>query len=265
MHTVWYLIIGALLIFMALAGALLKRLPVSTGLLYLLIGLGLGPLGAGLLDIDPLKHSRALESITQAAVLISLFTAGLKLRAPLKHGAWRRPQQLAVNAMLATILLLTLVGVFALGLPLGAAILLGAALHPTDPVLASEVQLRDSEDRNRVRFSLTAEGGLNDGMAFPFVMLGLGLLGLHELGAYGERWVAIDLIWAVAAGLGIGWLVRAGGRTSGDLLTSRASDCAWAGRISGVGPDSLGIRPSAAGSKLRLSRGIRGRTLPCAV
>ena len=62
----------------------------------------------------------------------------------------------------------------------------------------------DPDDRDRMRFGLTGEAGLNDGTAFPFVMLGLGLLGLHELGACGWRWVAVDLVWAVAAGLGVG-------------------------------------------------------------
>jgi NhaP-type Na+/H+ or K+/H+ antiporter len=91
-----------------------------------------------------------------------------------------------------------------LGLSLGAAVLLGAVLAPTDPVLAAEVEVESPSDQDRLRFSLTGEAGLNDGTAFPFVMLGIGLLGLHELGTFGWRWVAIDLIWAVIAGLAIG-------------------------------------------------------------
>lgn len=91
-----------------------------------------------------------------------------------------------------------------LGLPLGAAILLGAVLAPTDPVLASEVQLGSPHDRDRLRFSITGEAGFNDGTAFPFVMLGLGLLGLHELGRGAWRWVAVDVVWALVAGLAIG-------------------------------------------------------------
>ena len=93
----------------------------------------------------------------------------------------------------------------ALGLTLGAAILLGAILAPTDPVLASDVQLAHPHDRDRLRFTLTGEGGLNDGTAFPFVMLGLGLLGLHDLGPDGLRWLAVDVVWAVVVGLAIGF------------------------------------------------------------
>jgi NhaP-type Na+/H+ or K+/H+ antiporter len=73
-------------------------------------------------------------------------------------------------------------------------------------VLASDVQVRHADDRHRARFTLTAEGGLNDGIAFPFVILGLGLLGLGELGPFGARWIAVDVVWATTAGLAIGWL-----------------------------------------------------------
>lgn len=89
--------------------------------------------------------------------------------------------------------------------------MLGAILAPTDPVLASDVQVTEEKDRDRLRFSLTGEGALNDGTAFPFVMLGLGLLGLHPLGEYGWRWLAVDVVWSIAGGLliggGLGWLI----------------------------------------------------------
>jgi sodium/hydrogen antiporter len=82
---------------------------------------------------------------------------------------------------------------------------LGAALAPTDPVLASDVQLRSAQDRDSLRFGLTGEGGLNDGTAFPFVLLGLGLMGLHEIGFGAWRWFAVDLVWGTVGGLGIGF------------------------------------------------------------
>jgi NhaP-type Na+/H+ or K+/H+ antiporter len=109
--------------------------------------------------------------------------------------------------MVVTVALVAAAGVVGLGLPLGAAVLLGAVLAPTDPVLASDVQVAHAGDRDRLRFSLTGEAGLNDGAAFPFVLLGLGLLGLHELGAFGGRWLAVDVAWAGVAGLGVGWLL----------------------------------------------------------
>lgn len=109
--------------------------------------------------------------------------------------------------MVLTIAGITAVGYFAIGLSIGAAVLLGAVLAPTDPVLASEVQVKHEDDKDKLRYSLTGEAGLNDGAAFPFIMLGLGLLGLNDLGDYGWRWFAVDLLWAVVAGIGFGLLV----------------------------------------------------------
>jgi NhaP-type Na+/H+ or K+/H+ antiporter len=93
---------------------------------------------------------------------------------------------------------------YLLGLPLGAGVLLGAILAPTDPVLATDVQIRHPGDRDQLRFTLTCEAGMNDGSAFPFVMLGMGLLGLHELGEFGRRWALVDVLWATVAGIAIG-------------------------------------------------------------
>src|SRR5829696_1569403 len=205
--TLWFLIAGGLLIFMALAGSVLKRLPLSTAMVYLAVGLGLGPLGVGLLDLSIVRDAALIERVAEVAVLISLFSAGLKLRMPLSEGRWRLPGRLAFGAMAITVGLIALAGVIGLGLPLGAAVLLGGLLAPTDPVLAADVQVEHPGDRDRLRFSLTGEAALNDGSAGPFVMLGLGLLGLHELGDFGWRWLAIDLLWAVAGGLAIGWLL----------------------------------------------------------
>ena len=201
---IWALIIGALLISMALSGTLLKRLPLSTAMLYLAAGYGLGPAGLALMVPDPLIDSVLLEKMAEVAVLISLFTVGLKLGLPLSNQGWRLPMRLAVVSMTLTVALIAAVGVIGLSLSLGAAILLGAILAPTDPVLASDVQVEEATDCDRLRFSLTGEGALNDGAAFPFVMLGLGLLGLHDLGADGWRWWAIDVFWAISGGLGIG-------------------------------------------------------------
>ncbi|HYO15885.1 MAG TPA: sodium:proton antiporter [Thermoanaerobaculia bacterium] len=201
----WFLLLGGLLIAIALVASWLRHFPLTTTILYLLVGFALGPFGAGAIRIDPLREAGLLERLTELAVIISLFTAGLKFRLPLRDRLWRLPVRLAFGSMGVTVGLIALIGTFGLGLPLGAAILLGAVLAPTDPVLASEVQLAHPGDRNRLRFSLTGEAGLNDGTAFPFVMLGLGLLGAHEIGAWGWRWLAIDVVWAIVAGLAIGF------------------------------------------------------------
>lgn len=192
MAIVWFVITGALLIGFALAGTVLKRMPVTPAMFYLAAGAWLGPWGAGLLQLDPFDDAEVLERLTEVAVIISLFTAGLKLRLPWPDRRWQVAMLLAGVAMILTIAGIAAFAVaIGLALPvalLPVALLLGAILAPTDPVLASDVQVIHEPDAEPVRFSLTGEAGLNDGTAFPFVMLGLGLMGLHDLGGYGWRW-----------------------------------------------------------------------------
>jgi len=206
MPTAWFVIAGTLLISMALAGSLLRRAPLAPSLFYLAVGAALGPWGADLLHVDAVDDAPILERVTEVAVIISLFTAGLKLRLPGSDHRWRAPILMAALAMVVTIAATASFANGVLGLPVGAAVLLGALLAPTDPVLASDVQVAHEHDAEPVRVSLTGEAGLNDGTAFPFVMLGLGLLGMHDLGDYGWRWFAVDLVWAVGGGLGVGTL-----------------------------------------------------------
>ncbi len=200
----WSVIVGLLLIGMALGATILKRLPVSTAMLYLLVGIGVSPLGIGLLYTGPRENTHMLERMAEVVVLLSLFTAGLKLSPGLSDRRWQLPVRLALTSMVVTVGLITLVAWLLLDLPIGACVLLGAILAPTDPVLASDVQIHRPSDQDSVRFALTGEGGLNDGTAFPFVLLGLGLLGRHELGPFGLRWFAVDVLWATGAGLATG-------------------------------------------------------------
>jgi NhaP-type Na+/H+ or K+/H+ antiporter len=96
---------------------------------------------------------------------------------------------------------------YILGMGWGAAILLGAILAPTDPVLASEVQLGDVEDRDELRFSLTSEGGLNDALAFPFVYFGIYAVKDSNWDNWLKSWIGIDLLWAIASGIVMGVVV----------------------------------------------------------
>ncbi|MGE5523541.1 MAG: cation:proton antiporter [Rhodospirillaceae bacterium] len=203
----WCVVAGAVLIFMALASSVLERLPLSTSMLYLALGAVLGSSLVGAIDLDAIDDAPLFERLTEVAVLVSLFSAGLKLRMPLTNWRWTLPVRLATVSMVVTVGAVAVLTYYLLALPVGAAILLGAILAPTDPVLASDVQVSDAYDRDHLRFGLTGEAGLNDGTAFPFVMLGLGLLGLHDIGRMGQRWVAVDLVWAVASGIAVGALL----------------------------------------------------------
>lgn len=189
---------------MGLSAAYVSRLPFTATMVYLGIGILLGPIGWKVIALDLGEHTSLFHRAAEITVVISLFSVGLKLRLPLRDRRWLPALLLATVSMTITVGLLAAIGVWGLGLPIGAAILLGGILAPTDPVLASEVQLEHAGDRNELRLALSGEAGLNDGTAFPFVMLGLGLLGLHDLGAWGWRWWAVDVVWAIGGGLGIG-------------------------------------------------------------
>src|SRR5690348_15314481 len=97
---------------MALASSILKRLPLTTSLVYMAVGFGLAKIGGGILQLNPIENAALLERLTEIAVLVSLFSAGLKLRVPLKAGRWKIPLRLAVGSMVITIGLITLAGVF---------------------------------------------------------------------------------------------------------------------------------------------------------
>jgi len=200
----WFLLIGALLLVRGLTATLLQRSPVTSSILYLAFGLLVGPSALNLFHFNPLQESALLQTLTEVAVLISLFSAGVKMPAPFTLSRWRAPILLATVSMGITVGLVAAFAYLWLGLPLGAAVLLGAIVAPTDPVLATDVQVRHPGDRDLLRFTLTSEAGMNDGSAFPFVMLGLGLLGLHDLGEAGTRWWLVDVLWATLAGVVIG-------------------------------------------------------------
>ncbi len=224
----WFILVGSLLLLVGLTSSLLRRLPVTSAILYLMVGVLVGPTVLDLFHFNPLKESALLEVLTEGAVLISLFSAGVKMPVPFRLARWRAPLRLATISMAVTVGLVTAFATWVLDLPLGAAVLLGAIVAPTDPVLATDVQVRHPGDRDQLRFTLTCEAGMNDGTAFPFVMLGLGLLGLHEIGDFSLRWVLVDVLWATSSGIVVGvlagialahlgWRLR-GGQEKHDLL-----------------------------------------------
>lgn len=200
----WFMLVGGLLLAMGLTSSILKRSPVTSAIIYLAVGILVGPTVLNLFHFNPLKESALLEVLTEVAVLISLFSAGVKMPVPFNLSRWRAPILLATVSMSLTVAMVAAFAYYALGLPLGAGVLLGAILAPTDPVLATDVQIRHPGDRDQLRFTLTSEAGMNDGSAFPFVMLGLGLLGLHELGDFGLNWIVVDVLWATVGGIAIG-------------------------------------------------------------
>jgi NhaP-type Na+/H+ or K+/H+ antiporter len=195
---------------------LLRNAPLSMPMVFLAAGMLAFTFIPGLPDPDPLQHGEFTTHLTEVCVLISLMGAGLALDRPLGRRQWSTTWRMLGLAMPACIVALTLLGLGVLGLGLGAALLVGAALAPTDPVLASEIQVgepADDEDasergEDEIRFSLTSEAGLNDGLAFPFVYLAIAisLVGASPSQWFGS-WLTVDVLWRIAAGVLLGWLV----------------------------------------------------------
>jgi len=181
----------------------------SASMIYLALGSGaavaIAALGAEW--FDPVDDHKLLERITEAAVVLALFATGMQLDRPLRWREWSSTVRLLAIAMPVTIAAVAVLGSALLGLSLGAAVVLGAMLAPTDPVLAGDVGVGPpgDEDEHEPNFSLTSEAGLNDGLAFPFIFLGLLLAeDAGDAGAWVE-WLLADVLY------GIGLAVLVGG------------------------------------------------------
>lgn len=202
---VWMAVLGTLLLILALAAAYLRWLPVTTSLVYLLFGLIIGPLGLGLWRENLASISGWFEHLTETAILISLLIGGLKLRLPFRNPAWWLAGVLAGPLLALTIVLCALFGHYVLGLPMITALLVAAILSPTDPVLASLVQVSGAHDEDRLRFGLSGEAGLNDGVAFAFVTGALSLFGESPT-TFGD-WLLGPILWSIGSALALGFVL----------------------------------------------------------
>ncbi|WP_118138255.1 sodium:proton antiporter [Oceanicella sp. SM1341] len=195
-----------------------RREPVAAPLMLLFGGAaacllpGLAPLP------DPRTSPVIWEHLSEMAVIVALFGSGMRIDEIGNWQRWRPATRLLTIAMPLTILAVALLGAGVAGLSVASAILLGAVLAPTDPVLASDVQVGPPHkgDERPVRFALTTEAGLNDGLAFPFVYLALFVAAEGPApGAWGLEWVGIDVVYRIVVGGIAGW---AGGRVLGYIL-----------------------------------------------
>ncbi len=197
----------------AILPKLLGRVPVSVPMVFLGAGALVWLLVPGLPSPDPVEHGDAALHLTEVCVIVSLMGAGLALNRPVGLRAWSSTWRLLGITMPLSMLAVGLLGWWALGLGAASAVLIGAALAPTDPVLATEVQVSepvtsDDADDDEVRFALTSEAGLNDGLAFPFTWAAVAI-SLAGAGPSGwlPHWLAVDVVWRLACGIGVGLLV----------------------------------------------------------
>jgi len=223
--TDWMALVGMLLLTMALSSAWIRRLPISTAAIYLGVGCVIGPWGFDLLRIDFTSGASWLERLTEIGVILSLFVGGLRLRLPLVDRAWGAAYRLATLVMIGSIAGVAFLAVWLLGVDPAMGLLIGAVLAPTDPVLASAVTVDHAEDNDSMRYALSGEAGLNDGAAFPFVVLALLWLGGLDSGEF-WGWTAQRLLWAIPAGLTIGYVLGRLVGTAAIRLRTRNRDTA---------------------------------------
>lgn len=231
--------LALLLVGLALIGAtwlphLLKRHPLTFPIVYVLLGVIAYSLPWPLPDPDPFEYTLIAERLTELVVLVALVGAGLRIDTPFGWRRWNATWRLLGLAMPLCILASAWLGYAWLNLGLAGAMVLGAVLAPTDPVLAADVLVDGPGrgDQDAVRFTLTSEAGLNDGLAFPFVWLAVALslwvAGTAEPGWLGH-WFWMDLVWRTIGGAVIGYLVGYSlmhliFRVGEDLTLSRTSD-----------------------------------------
>ena len=193
----------------------------SFPLLYVIAGMVLFSLPLGVEIPDPVRHGDLAERLSEFVVIIALMGAGLKIDRPFKWRAWSNTWRLLAITMPITVIVTAVLGWGVLGTLLPSAILLGAVLAPTDPVLASDVQVEsphegvddeiDPEDQEgEVRFSLTSEAGLNDGLAFPFTHLAIAAAAagapLASFGWVGE-WFLVHVLYEIIVGVVAGYII----------------------------------------------------------
>jgi len=202
---------GVLVLLTAWLPMVLKELPLSLPILCVGLGAAIFAIpGIPGVAPHPGEHLKITERVTEAIVLIALMGAGLKIDRALTWATWRDwvlTWRLLGAAMPITIVALAVLAHFLLGVGAATAVLLAAALAPTDPVLASDIQVGPPMEgqEDEVRFALTSEAGLNDGLAFPFIHLAIALAAASQTGEpWLLKWLTVSVVWKIAAGVAVG-------------------------------------------------------------
>jgi NhaP-type Na+/H+ or K+/H+ antiporter len=200
--------IGIASLGMAWMPSLTEKTKISYAIIYVALGALLYAVIPALPTANPLEHKELTLHLTELVVIVSIMGTGLKIDEPFSFKTWLVPFRLVTITMLLSIAAVACATWYFFDLNPATAILLGAVLAPTDPVLASDVQVGPplDDEKDNTRFTLTAEAGMNDGMAFPFTWLALALAA--ATGTIQERlwsWVWMDLLYRLAAGILIGY------------------------------------------------------------
>lgn len=249
-YDLWMLLVGIALLGASVLPRVLSDKPLAMPMLLLALGWVAVALPLGLEGFDPLEHGTLTEHVTEVAVIVAIMGAGLRIDRPLGWRSWSATWRLLGITMTLTIGLGALVGWYVAAFVPATAMLMGAVISPTDPVLASGVQVgapgEGSEDEeteeadptgpgeeDEVRFALTSESGMNDGLVFPFTNMALAMViaGAHPENWFGT-WLLMDVVFkiglAAALGFGLGALL-------GRLLLGLPAETPLARSMIGIG------------------------------
>ncbi len=208
-----YLLIGVSLVAAVAVQRRLANTLIPFPLVFIFIGWGVFSLPINLPAIDLANneaHAKAAEYLTEFLVIASLSAAGIAIDRPFSWRRWNQVWPLLLITMPLSIALVALFGWYVMGLTVASALFLGAVLSPTDPVLASTVQVGppgETKERHDIRFNLTVEAGANDGLAFPFVHLAIAAIGVTAIGDWTLQWALEDMLWRVTAGIAAGLVI----------------------------------------------------------
>ncbi len=249
-YSVWLIVLSIAVLAITTLPRFFSNHPFSLPIAILALGFLVVKLPLGIEPINPIHEGKLTEHLTEMGVILSLMGAGLKIDRIVGWKSWQVTWRLLGITMLLSILAVLLVGWWLAALAPVTALLLAAVVAPTDPVLASDIQVgspgagntavhegetenAESEHEDDVRFALTSEAGLNDAMAFPFVNLAIALA-LAGIGSqpWWHSWVAIDVFYKLAVGGVTGWAV---GKLLAKLLLSMTASTPMAKSMLGLG------------------------------
>lgn len=220
-YTLSLIFVGIVVLVGAVAMSHQHERAFSASVFYVLLG-GLAAVGMSALDVRPLSpegNHVLLERLTELALVVAVFSAGLTVERQVERRSWISIATLLLAVMPLSILAIAAFGVWAMGLPFGVALLLGAVLAPTDPVLAGDVGL--SEPGGKVygepRLSLHTEAGFNDGLASSFVALAIFVVERGGSGWFGQ-WALANVLY----GAGFALLLGAGAGVTAAFTLTRA-------------------------------------------
>lgn len=209
-YEIWMLLLGISCFGAAWLPHLLRGKPVSFPLIYVGFGAVVVLLPLGVVIPDPMQYPHFTERLTELVVILALMGVGLKLDRPVGWRRWMSTWRLLGITMVLCIAAFAFMGWAFVGLSPVAAILLGAVLAPTDPVLAADVQVAPpmEGDQDEIRFALTSESGLNDGLAFPFSNLAIAVAaGYAGQANWFTEWLWHDVFYKVTVGLLCGFVI----------------------------------------------------------